>query len=599
MGDLRPNKQSSPAGGDSQLAVAVLGLLLAVMGAAGLGYAAARLAGLGGSGFALWVRGEAGPRWSTRASVLLALMVALAAVLLFPVVRWLARVRRGRVWTDGLARSMSSSRDLAGLREQAVAEDTQRLGAARAGTGIRLGRAVPTREWLYGTYEWCQVWIMGPRAGKTRSVAIPQVVEHGGPVVSTSNKRDVHDKTRGPRSEVGRCWVNDPQSIAGESAQWWWNPLSFVTNVERAEQMVGIFAAARTSEDTAGIDPYFEPEGRNLLANLLIAAAVTGEPITRLPDWLTGRDPRPGVPDPVKILRDHGYPQMAKDIADNLALDDGQRDGLYGTARSFIRFLRDPRYTPWMSPTGPDDRRSQFDPDAFVRSSDTLYLLSKEGPGSARALTGGLVAAVYAAGEQLAERSGGRVPDPVLFSLDEAANICRWPELPSLYSHAGSKGLILVTILQSKPQGERAWGKGGFGEMLSAANILVVGRGVNDDQHLAELSRMIGDRQIRDRSLSTGSKGHRSTSTQLREERILSEADLRAFPRGRAVLFTSGARTILLANEDYSVHEWAWKVDASSATYKPALNEPTVKSGPNSDLNSDPKEVSNGTAITA
>ena len=87
MGDLRPNKQSSPAGGDSQLAVAVLGLLLAVMGTAGLGYAAARLAGLGGSGFALWVRGEAGPRWSTRASVLLALMVALAAVLLFPVVQ--------------------------------------------------------------------------------------------------------------------------------------------------------------------------------------------------------------------------------------------------------------------------------------------------------------------------------------------------------------------------------------------------------------------------------------------------------------------------------------------------------------------------------
>ena len=128
---------------------------------------------------------------------------------------------------------------------------------------------------------------------------------------------------------------------------------------------------------------------------------------------------------------------------------------------------------------------------------------------------------------------------------------------------------------------------------------MAVGRGINDEQHLSELSRMIGDRQIRDRSLSTGSKGHRSTSTQLREERILSEADLRAFPRGRAVLFTSGARTILLANEDYSVHEWAWKVDASSYTYKPSLNEPTVKSGPNSDLNSDPKEVSNGTAITA
>ncbi|GAB3583063.1 type IV secretory system conjugative DNA transfer family protein [Calidifontibacter terrae] len=573
MGDLRPNKQSSPAGGDVALAIGVFVLLLVLLGVAGAAYLSAHLAGLGRGGFAAWVRGESGPRWSTKASIILAVLVALAATVLVPAVRWVTRLRRGRVWTDRLARSMSSTRDLAELNQDAVAADTQRLGATGAGTGVRLGQAVTTRQWLWSTYEWCQVWIMGPRAGKTRSVAIPQVIEHGGPVLSTSNKRDVHDGTRGPRSEVGQCWVNDPQQIAGQEPSWWWNPLSFVTNAERAEQLVGIFASARTSEDTAGIDPYFEPEGRNLLANLLIAAAVAGEPVTRLPDWLTGRKVRPGVPDPEQILRTHGYPQMAKDITDNLALDDGQRDGLYGTARSFIRFLRDPRYTPWIAPAGEGDDRPRFDPEAFVRSSDTLYLLSKEGPGSARAITGALVAAVYAAGEQLAERSGGRVPCPVLFSLDEAANICRWPELPSLYSHAGSKGLILVTILQSKPQGERAWGKGGFGEMCSAANIMVVGRGVNDEQHLSELSRMVGDRQIRDRSLSTGSKGHRSTSTQLRDERILSEADLRAMPRGRAVLFTSGARPILLANVDYSTHDWAWKVGASNDTYGPHHTE--------------------------
>lgn len=579
MADQRPNKQTSPAGGDTALAGALLALVLVALAVAGMAYGAALLAGLGEAGFALWVRGEAGPRWSDRASVLLAMMVVLAAIVLFPVVRWIRRLRRNRVWTDSLARSMSSTKDLAELRESAVKADTTRLGASTAGVGVRLGQAVTSREWLYSTYEWCQVWIMGPRAGKTRSVAIPQVVEHGGPVVSTSNKRDVHDGTRGPRSERGRCWVNDPQQIAGETPTWWWNPLSFVTNAERAEQLVGIFAAARTSEDTAGIDPYFEPEGRNLLANLLIAAAMSNEPITRLPDWLTGRDPRPGVPNPVVLLREHGFPQMAKDISDNLALDDGQRDGLYGTARSFIRFLRDPRYTPWMSPVGPNDDRPQFNPDEFVRGSDTLYLLSKEGPGSARALTGGLVAAVYAAGEQLAEQTGGRVPTPVLFSLDEAANICRWPELPSLYSHAGSKGLILVTILQSKPQGERAWGKGGFGEMSSAANIMVVGRGINDEQHLSELSRMIGDRQYRDRSLSTGTKGHRSTSTQVREERILSEADLRALPRGRGVLFTSGARPILLANIDYSTHEWAWKVAASKDTFGPTSTEGVINDG--------------------
>src|SRR5699024_1646572 len=147
----------------------------------------------------------------------------------------------------------------------------------------------------------------------------------------------------------------------------------FVTNVERAEKLVAIWSAARTSEDTAGIDPYFEPEGRNLAATVLLAAAVSKEPITRVPDWLTGRRPRPGVPDPADILRDHGFPAMGREIEEYLALDDGQRDGLFGTARSMFRWLRDPRYVAWVAPAGPEDERPQFDPAAFVRSeADTL-----------------------------------------------------------------------------------------------------------------------------------------------------------------------------------------------------------------------------------
>jgi hypothetical protein len=37
--------------------------------------------------------------------------------------------------------------------------------------------------------------------------------------------------------------------------------------------------------------------------------------------------------------------------------------------------------------------------------------------------------------------------------LDEAANVCRWRDLPNLYSHYGSRGIVLMTILQSWSQG--------------------------------------------------------------------------------------------------------------------------------------------------
>ena len=53
----------------------------------------------------------------------------------------------------------------------------------------------------------------------------------------------------------------------------------------------------------------------------------------------------------------------------------------------------------------------------------------------------------------------------------------------------------------------------------------------------------------------------------VREERIFSEDDLRALPRGRAVLFASGARPILIETVDYTQQPWAWKVDASREHY--------------------------------
>lgn len=319
----------------------------------------------------------------------------------------------------------------------------------------------------------------------------------------------------------------------------------------------------------AGADPYFEPEGRKLAANLLVAARLGGQSVTRVGDWLTGRGPEPGVPDPVQFLERGGMGAMANEIRNFLALDQGQRDGVYGTARSYFGFLRDPRYVAWMAPIGADDRRRVFDPAAFVRSSDTLYLLSKEGAGSARALTAALTVAAYTAAEDYAEASGDRVPTPVLFVLDEAANVCRWPELPSLYSHAGSKGIILVTILQSRVQGENVWGKDGLAMMWSAANVAVAGRGINDDEHLRALATLVGTRQVRERSRSIGSKGHRSTNEQNRDEQILTEADLRAMPRGRAVLFVPGARSILLELRDFATYDWSTLVQASQDAFGP------------------------------
>lgn len=55
--------------------------------------------------------------------------------------------------------------------------------------------------------------------------------------MSTSNKRDVVDGTRGVRAGTAPVWVFDPQKIAQEEPAWWWNPLSYVTDEAKAYKL--------------------------------------------------------------------------------------------------------------------------------------------------------------------------------------------------------------------------------------------------------------------------------------------------------------------------------------------------------------------------
>lgn len=555
----RPNKRSDPGSTDrAWIAVIVLIAVVAI---------------LVGPAYAGWVVG--GHAWSAMAiatAVLLYVVVIAAAVAVVMLVR---RARTGRVWTDDRAKVMSTRADIAPLTERVVAKDTARLGprTIEAGVGVPIGKAVLTKQDLYGPWEFTQLWFLGPRMGKTTSLCIPQLVSTGGPAISTANKRDFLDATRGPRSEIGHVWVHDPQQLAGEPASWWWNPLTFITSgfgkVSRAEELAGLFQASYASPN-ASTDAYFGPGGETLLSDLLLAAAVGGEPITTVLDWLTSPDTSVGHHDPIGLLREHGLPRSATSLQGYRNLNPRQRDGLYGTASGIMKFVRETEFDPWIVPAAGHDTRRQFDPAAFVRSTDTLYMLSQDGAGSARAITAALTNAIFAAARDYATGCpGGRLPVPLLCELDEAANICRLPNLPEQFSYFGSMGVILVVILQSRRQGVRVWGEDGMQVMLSNASVMGVGGGIRETQYLQDLSAMVGDYERLRRSRSVGTHGHRSTSSDVRTEAIFTVAELAKLPRFRAITFVAGQAPVLVDLIPWTRRPEADLIQASKDCYEP------------------------------
>jgi type IV secretory pathway TraG/TraD family ATPase VirD4 len=506
--------------------------------------------------------------WPPSSTALAIVFGAIAVAIVAGIGVLVSRGGRRRTRVDRSSAYLARGRDLEELSRKGAGRTAARLGVT--GTpGIPLGKSIPGGQQLFALWEYVMIALAGPRVGKTTTLVIPAILEAPGAVVTTSNKRDVVDGTRDPRALVGDVWIFDPQGIALEQPTWWWNPLSYVKDDVKAFKLAEHFASSARA-DGAVQDAFFEPAGQDLLAGMLLAAALGRKPITQVFTWLS----EPTNEEAVDILRLHEYDLIAADVQGVIMAPEKQRGGVFGTARQMAACLKIRSIDRWVAPVGGNvtgDRRSHFDPDAFVRGTGTLYSLSKEGQGSAGALVTALTAAVVEAAEEYATtQPGGRLAVPMLVVLDEAANVCRWKNLPDLYSHYGSRGIPIMSLFQSWSQGQVVFGREGMRKLWSASNVKLYLGGVSEADFLRELSELVGDYDKSTASVSYN-KGLRSTSHQLRRERILDASELAALPRGRGVMLSSGSPAALIETVPWMKGKHAQAVRESIAAHDPAV----------------------------
>ena len=465
---------------------------------------------------------------------------------------------------DDPRRSLAKLRDVAHLTMPQVAVNASRLRPALAGrkpaeiaaaeVGLALGRLGTggprsSGRVLFSSWEDVVLAYMAPRSGKSTALAIPAVLSAPGAVIATSNKADVWSATSAIRADetAQRVWTFDPQRIAWAPQTWWWDPLADLTSVEEAERLASHFVL--TVEDDRNKD-IWGPAAQELLAALMLAARSCGGTMHDVYDWLNDE----ANPVPVQTLKGAGLRGIAASLAGTQGSPAETRGSVYFTARVAAKCLRNPQITAWITPptnpivTGPDGtavRVEQFRPAALPTSKQTLYLLSKDGGGSAAPLVAALTDRVMRAATLAAERAGGRLDPPMVVVLDEAANICRIADLPQLYSHLGSRGIIPLTILQSHAQGVAVWGETGMRALLGAATVKLVGAGIDDASFAEDLSRLIGDHDVTTVSTSSGD-GRNSRSRSVRQQRILPAAAIRSLPKGQALVWLTGSKVAMV-----------------------------------------------------
>ena len=423
--------------------------------------------------------------------------------------------------------------------------------------GLRLGRLRGGHDVL-ASHEDVVLEICGPRSNKTSALVVPAVLGAPGPVITTSNKVDAYTLTMHGRTQVGRVFVLDPQGIARVAQDWWWNPLAAVTDMATAAQVATHFiATVGGGSDRA--DPYFTPASSRLLAQHILAAATAAPGDRSLRDvrhWLATR-----AEEPADLLETAGLADVATSLRATMEAPPEQRGGLYETALTALgpleveavaRYVTPP--ATWQGGTQPAGAIIEFDPWQFFagytprpdgRPRDTLYLLTKEGAGTAAPVVAALVDRLLKTAAEIAAARGGRCEPPPRIVLDEAANICPIKDLPDLYSYFGSMSIPVITILQSYQQGVAVWGQSGMHKLWSAATIKLIGAGVHDAEFCEQVSRLVGEHDIAHDTTQSG-RGGGSVSRSTRRERIMTAADVAAMPKTQAVLIASGRRPALL-----------------------------------------------------
>jgi len=525
--------------------------------------------------------------------LLLTLAAALAAMVLLPAAVLLLRGCLTAPAADDPRRSLARGVHLAPMLRRHAAARAQHLRPSLAGrrpsrladsdVGVLLGRlgTKSRAAQVFCSWEDVAVAFMAPRSGKTTALAVPVTLAAPGPVVLTSNKTEGWKETAATReAETGeRVWTFDPQRIAHTPQSWWWNPLRDLRSVAEANRLAGHFVAT-VEDDRRDI---WGPAARELLATLLLAAAVSGGTLLDVYAWLADE----ATPIPGGLLREHGYDLLARTLRGTQDSPPETRGSVYFTARAATACLRDDQITAWVTPPTPPDAGAdgsvdrgaadapdgvgrplvEFRPEAFPGSRQTLYLLSKDEGGSAGPLVAALTDRVLRCGVTAAEQRGGRLDPPMVLVLDEAANICRIADLPALYSHLGSRGIVPLTILQSYSQAVGVWGETGTKALWGAATVKLIGPGMDDPAFAEDLSRLVGDHDVLTVSRSSGGgRGGASRTHATRQQRILPASAVRELGKGQALLLATGAKPALLSLQPWYTGPHATQIAAAAAT---------------------------------
>ena len=284
------------------------------------------------------------------------------------------------------------------------------------------------------------VLILGPTgSGKTTSLIIPALLSWPGPVLAASVKGDLVDATAAWRSSRGPVDVLSP--AGGGTVRY--DPVALSPDAASAIRVATSLATASSTGPPTGEMAFWSHLAAKHLAGLLLAAHRAHGDLALVNRWLEQQ----ACTEPLSWL---GGPQdavVASGLRASLAREDRQLSSVIATAETVI------------GPLLGEAPAEVLDPRRLLEERGTLYLCApahdqRRFAALFAATTDEVLGAAFAA----AAAQGGRLAEPLLVVLDEAAAIAPLADLDVLAATCAGHGITLVTCFQDLAQVRARWG---------------------------------------------------------------------------------------------------------------------------------------------
>jgi type IV secretion system protein VirD4 len=433
--------------------------------------------------------------------------------------------------------------------------------------GYRLGSARGVDCWA--SVEDSMLLLGPPRSGKGQNLVIPMILDAPGAVVTTSTRPDNLAVTFAARGSAGPVAVFDPEGLAPAASlipllRW-----SVLRGCEHPQTAMRRAAALVPGGAESGIEngAFWRQQTLSAVRCLLHAAALDGRPPAELYRWSHAAA---RAKEAVTILgRSAGAtPGWDSALDAIIGSEPRTRDAVWAMVANTFATLADPAVLAAVSPR----EGEAFHPSEFLDDLGTLYLLgtAAEATGTANLIAALVEDIIDTARRVAAVSSGARLDPPLALILDEAANYAL-PSLPALMSEGGGSGITTLAVLQSLAQARDRWGRDASGAIWDAAIVKIVLGGSGNADDLTDISRLIGDRDVREWSETVGAERGRSVSVSTRQRPILDVAAIRRLNIGHGLLLLRSAPPIVMTLTPWTARPEHRRLAAARLRFETAM----------------------------